>query len=239
VAVHTLTVTDACSRFILACVALHAPEFALTRAAFVELFRTYGLPKAIRSDNGEPFVAVAAPAGLSRLSAWRAKLGIQLERIDPGKPQQNGRHEGMHLTLKLETASPPKHPFRAHALAFDRFRRVFNQQRPHEALGMRAPDSLYRKFARLFSSRAPVPQYPFADLCIVDSSGSIRWGNRKPFISSTLVGEPLGVYVLDGRYAEVRFANLLLGILDTECQLLGLIRPKPPRKHGVSAMSPV
>src|SRR5438045_2402073 len=136
-----LSVMDAASRFLLACTALRAPEGAPTRMVFEELFRKHGLPKAIRCDNGEPFVASRAPAGLSRLSAWWVKLGIRLERIDPGEPQQNGRHERMHLTLKIETALPPKATFDAQSHAFDRFRRIYNLVRPHEALAMRTPAS--------------------------------------------------------------------------------------------------
>ncbi|HET9753775.1 MAG TPA: IS481 family transposase [Myxococcales bacterium] len=237
--VYPLTVMDAASRFLLACTALRAPESAPTRKVFEELFRKHGLPKAIRCDNGEPFIACRAPAGLSRLSAWWVKLGIRVERIDPGKPQQNGRHERMHLTLKIETALPPKSTFDAQARAFDRFRRIYNQIRPHEALAMRTPASLYRSSPRSLPRAIPRPQYPFADLCRVDTAGSIRWGNYKYFISSSLARETIGVYVLDQRYAEVRFAQLLLGVLDTEQPLAGLIRPKPPRKPRVSTMSPV
>src|SRR5205085_11754263 len=189
--------------------------------------------------NGEPFVASRAPAGLSRLSAWWVKLGIRLERIDPGEPQQNGRHERMHLTLKIETALPPKPTFEAQSLAFDRFRRIYNHIRPHEALAMRTPASIYRPSPRPFPRITPRPQYPFADLCRVQPGGSIRWGDRKYFISSSLVGETVGIYVLDLRYAEIRFGPLLLGLLDNEQPLLGLIRPKPSRKRKVSAMSPV
>ena len=237
--VYPLTVMDAASRFLLACTALRAPEGAPTRMVFEELFRKHGLPKAIRCDNGEPFVASRAPAGLSRLSAWWVKLGIRLERIDPGEPQQNGRHERMHLTLKIETALPPKATFDAQSHAFDRFRRIYNLVRPHEALAMRTPASIYRPSPRSLPRTTPRPQYPFADLCRVHPGGSIRWGDHKYFISSSLVGETIGIYVLDRRYAEVRFAHLLLGILDTQLPLQGLIRPKPPRKRKVSAMSPV
>src|SRR6202022_3655479 len=128
--VYPLTVMDAASRCLPAGSALSAPESAPTRKIFEELFRKHGMPKAIRCDNGEPFIAARAPAGLSRLSAWWVKLGIDIERIDPGEPQQNGRHERMHLTLKIETALPPKTTFDAQALAFDRFRRIYNRIRP-------------------------------------------------------------------------------------------------------------
>jgi transposase InsO family protein len=234
--VYPLTVMDAASRFLLACVPFRAPEGEPTRKTFERLFRAYGLPKAIRCDNGEPFIAARAPAGLSRLSAWWVKLGIRVERIDPGKPQQNGRHERMHLTLKIDTALPPKATFRAQAFAFSRFRRLYNQLRPHEALAMKTPAALYRPSPRLFAPPTP-SQYPFADLVRVDAAGCIHWGNYKYFITSSLAGEELGIYVLDDRYAEVRFASLLLGVLDTEQPLRGLIRPMPSRKPRLSTMS--
>jgi hypothetical protein len=197
------------------------------------------LPKAIRCDNGEPFIAARAPAGLSRLSAWWVKLGIRVERTDPGKPQQNGRHERMHLTLKIETALPPKATFRAQTLAFVRFCHVYNHLRPHEALAMKTPASVYKPSPKPFPARTPPPQYPFADLRVVDPGGFIRFGVSKFFISSALAGDTVGLYVLDRRYTEVRFANLLLGVLDTDRLGRGLIRPKPPRKTRVSTMSPV
>jgi transposase InsO family protein len=228
--VYPLTVMDAASRFLLACVPLRAPEGAPVRDAFEQLFRTYGLPKALRCDNGEPFIAARSPAGLSRLSAWWVKLGIRVERIDPGKPQQNGRHERMHLTLKIDTALPPKPTFRAQSLAFSRFCKIYNQVRPHEALAMKTPASLYCPSKTPFPQRTPQLQYPFADLARVDTGGSIKWGNYKYFVSSSLAGELLGIYVLDSRYAELRFATLLLGVLDTEQPLRGLIRLKPSRK---------
>jgi transposase InsO family protein len=237
IAVYPLTVMDAASRFLLACVALSRPESLPTRHVFEDLFRKHGMPRAIRCDNGEPFVAARAPCGLSRLSAWWVKLGIRIERIDPGKPQQNGRHERMHLTLKLETALPPKPTFEAQVRAFDRFRRVYNHVRPHEAISMSTPASIYRPSSIPFPRSPPRLEYPFADLRTVDPAGSIRFGDHKFFVSSSLAGERVGVYVLDQRYAEVRFGPLLLGLLDLESPLAGLIRPKSSRKPKVSAMS--
>jgi putative transposase len=235
--VYPLTVMDAASRFLLACSPQRSPDMAGARATFEALFRKYGLPKAIRCDNGEPFVSSRSPAGLSRLSAWWVKLGIALERIDPGKPSQNGRHERMHLTLKIETALPPKETFRQQCIALTRFRRIYNYGRPHEALGMKTPASLYVRSHRRLPARTPRLEYPFADLLRVDASGSIRWGEQKYFISSSLSGELLGLYVLDSRYAELRFASVLLGLLDIEEPSRGLIRIKPVRKPRVSAMS--
>lgn len=235
--VYPLTVTDAASRFLFACTPFRAPESAPTRKVFEQLFRKYGLPKAIRSDNGEPFVSSLAPAGLSKLSAWWVKLGIAIERTDPASPEQNGRHERMHLTLKIETALPPQATFRKQAIALERFRHVFNHQRPHEGIGMKTPASVYVPSSRRLPEPLPQLQYPFADLLRVDPAGSVRWANRKYFISSALARELLGLYILDNRYAELRFASVLLGLLDLEEPKRGLIRIKPPRKPRVSAMS--
>jgi putative transposase len=141
---YPLTVTDAYSRFLLGCVALPNTRVHGVRRALLTLFQTFGLPEAIRSDNGSPF-ASKPPEGLSELSAWWLALGIRHERIEPGKPQQNGRHERMHLTLKRETVSPPATSFRAQQRLFDRFRREFNELRPHEALGQRFPAEFYRR----------------------------------------------------------------------------------------------
>ena len=136
---YPLTVMDAATRYLLACVGFLAPDTANVRGVLETLFRAHGLPKALRSDNGEPFACTTAPAGLTQLSAWWAKLGIRLERIDPGKPQQNGRHERMHLTLKRATCSPPKHSLGRQQRAFDAFRQLYNDERPHQALEPRDP----------------------------------------------------------------------------------------------------
>jgi putative transposase len=124
---YPLTVMDAASRYLLACIGFHAPTADNVHGVFVELFRRFGLPKAIRSDNGEPFASISKAAGLTTLSAWWARLGIKLERIDPGEPQQNGRHERMHRTLKQATCSPPRSTLGWQQRAFDRFRRGYKR----------------------------------------------------------------------------------------------------------------
>jgi putative transposase len=222
---YPLTVMDAASRFLLACVALRAPEGPPVRAAFEQLFARYGLPKAIRSDNGLPFASSQSPGTLTTLSAWWVRLGIRLERIDPGKPQQNGRHERMHLTLKHETALPPRKSFAAQARAFDAFRQLYNHVRPHEALGQRPPAQLYSPSRVALPSRLPEFQYPFSDPHLVDHSGAIVWGQRRFFVSTALAGQTLGAYCLDDRYVEIRFGPILLGIIDCTAFWRGLIRP--------------
>jgi len=240
---YPLTVMDASSRYLLACVAFLAPTLENVREAFVELFRTHGLPKAMRSDNGEPFASVSAAAGLTQLSVWWTKLGIRLERIDPGKPQQNGRHERMHLTLKIDTCSPPRHSLGRQQRAFDRFRRIYNHERPHQALDLATPASLYVPSPRPLPEELAPLQYPFSDCHRVRADGTIRWRKRKLFISSTLAGELIGLNTLDSRYVQVAFASLLLGLIDTRQPEYGLIRPKPDLRRNkttqLSAMSPV
>ena len=240
---YPLTVMDAATRYLLACVGFRSPDSANVRRVVEDLFQTYGLPKAMRSDNGEPFACITAPAGLTQLSAWWAKLGIQLERIDPGKPQQNSRHERMHLTLKQATCSPPKPSLIRQQLAFDRFRRLYNEERPHQALNLATPASLYRPSPRLLPHHVPVPTYPFGDTYLVNAAGAIRWRARTFFISNALAGECIGIYPLNHRFEEVSFANVLLGLIDTQYPHYGLIRPKTKRNEKptsrVSAMSPV
>ena len=240
---YPLTVMDAASRYLLACVAFHSPTLENVRAVFVELFRAYGLPKAMRSDNGEPFASVSAAAGLTQLSVWWARLGIRLERIDPGKPQQNGRHERMHLTLKIDTCSPPRRSLGWQQRAFDHFRRIYNDERPHQALDLATPASLYLPSPRRLPEQLAPLQYPFSDCHRVKADGTIRWRRRNLFISSALAGEVVGLNTLDSRYIQVAFANLLLGLIDTQQLGYGLIRPKSDlrreRTTQLSAMSPV
>jgi len=204
---YPLTVMDAASRYLLACVAFHHPTLENVRAVFVELFKKHGLPKAVRSDNGEPFASASAAAGLTQLSAWWARLGIQLERIDPGKPQQNGRHERMHLTLKQATCSPPKKSLWWQQRAFERFR-------THDPL--------------------PALHYPFADVHRVRPDGTIRLNQRRQFISTSLAGELIGLHTLDERYVQVLYADVVLGLIDrgNVNAKEGLIRPRVDlRKH--------
>ncbi len=156
---HPLTISDGFSRFLLCCRALRRPLSDPTRKVFEACFREYGLPDAMRTDNGPPFSSLA-PAGLSRLAVWWIRLGIRPERILPGRPDQNGRHERMHRTLKAEAAKPPCSSFRAQQKAFDSFRREYNFERPHEALGLQVPASMYRSSLRAFPNKLPEPEYP-------------------------------------------------------------------------------
>jgi transposase InsO family protein len=151
--VDPLTITDAYSRYLLRCQQVAKTNGEQARGIFEAAFREYGLPQAIRTDNGAPF-ASRAVAGLSRLSVWWMKLGIVPERIAAGHPEQNGRHERMHRTLQQDTASPPEANLHAQQQAFQRFRREFNEERPHEALGMQTPGSIYTRSPRCYPARA-------------------------------------------------------------------------------------
>ena len=187
-----LTVSDAYSRFLLACVIV-PPRTDTVRVAVEQLFKRYGLPLAIRSDNGAPFAGTGA-GGLSRLSVGWIKAGIALERIEPGQPQQNGRHERMHRTLKAETAKPPAASAGQQQVRFDRFRQDFNDNRPHEALGQQPPAAFYRPSLRPYPERLDEPWYDaWHAMRRVRTDGSIKWGGDLVFISETLKGELVGI----------------------------------------------
>jgi putative transposase len=208
-----LTVSDAYSRMLLCCQGLARPDYDHTRPAFERVFREYGLPNAIRTDNGVPFASVAA-GGLSRLAVWWVKLGIQPERIEPGHPEQNGRHERMHLTLKQECCRPPAASPAAQQLRFNTFTHSFNHERPHQALGLQPPARLYTRSPRPYPERLEDPFYP-ADAVIrrVRSNGEIKWRGNLVFLSEALLGEAVGITETAVGY-EVHFGPILLGRLD-------------------------
>lgn len=209
-----LTVTDACSRFLLRCRHVAKTDGKHVRSVFESVFREYGLPEAIRTDNGAPF-ASKAPGGLSRLSMWWLRLGIQHERIEPGCPQQNGRHERMHQTLKQETAKPPRANLRQQQEAFGRFEEEYNYQRPHEALQNRKPADVYQASLRDYPSRLPDLAYPpGAHLRWVSQQGSVKWKCRRTFLSEVLAREAVGLVEIDDELFEVYYGPLLLGWLD-------------------------
>jgi transposase InsO family protein len=209
-----LTITDADSRFLLECRIV--PEtIASVQPVVDRTFRAFGLPLAIRSDNGTPFAAGGSPGGLSRLSVHWLKLGIRLERIDPGAPQQNGRHERMHGTLKAETSRPPAATPAEQQRRFDSFRRDFNENRPHEALGQVPPSRRYQSSPRDYPARIEEPWYD-AEHAVrrVRSNGEIRWGGELIFLSEALVGEPVGIAETEAGDWILRFADVDLGLID-------------------------
>ena len=197
------------------------------QAIFAAAFGEYGMPETIRSDNGAPFAARGV-AGLSRLSLWWMKLGIGRERIPAGHPEQNGRHERMHRTLKQETASPPERNARAQQRAFDRFRRDYNQVRPHEALGMQTPASVYVASPRIYPGRVREPEYDSAfQVRRVQQMGQFRWKSERVFLSSVLQGERVGLLPRDDRYWTVYFAQFPIARFDShELKILRLDKEK-------------
>jgi putative transposase len=188
-----LTISDAFSRMLLCCQIVPKPNYPHVRHAFERAFREYGLPQAIRTDNGPPFASVGA-GGLSPLAAWWVKLGILPERIQPGHPEQNGRHERMHRTLKAETMHPPAATPAAQQKRCDAFRMSYNTQRPHQALGQVPPATLYVPSPRPYPQRVDNPQYPtLTEVRRVRHNGQIKWRGELVFVSEALVGEMVGI----------------------------------------------
>jgi transposase InsO family protein len=220
---YPLTVTDQASRYLLLCEALESTREVPVIEAFQELFRERGLPVAIRSDNGLPFASPNGLYNLSRLSVWWLRLGIAIEHIKPGRPQQNGRHERMHLTLKKEATRPPGMNSLQQQDRFDAFRREFNAERPHEALAMRCPAELYTPSARPYRG-LPDLKYPFHDRDIlVTACGRICMHSKKINISTVLAGQKLGIKEVDDGIWLVTFINYDLGYIDLEQKTLQTI----------------
>jgi transposase InsO family protein len=194
---HPLTLTDQVSRYLLKCEAVPRPDDENVRPHFERAFREFGLPLRMRSDNGPPF-ATTGIGGLSALSVWWIKLGIVPERIEPGQPQQNGRHERMHKTLKEQVAKPPSAEARAQQLALDRFRAEYNDVRPHEALGQQTPASQYTPSRRVMPAVPSSPEYPETmTVRRVAPNGTLSWKGQDVRISDLLRGEPVGLEPLD------------------------------------------
>ena len=222
---NPLTITDACGRALLRCQAVDRQDYRHTRPVFESAFREFGLPRAIRTDNGAPFASLAA-GGLSELSVWWVKLGIWPDRIEPGHPEQNGRHERMHLTLKLDCCQPPAPTLGKQQLRFDCFRDVFNNQRPHQALDFKTPASVYRPSSRPYPDSLKDPVYPDGfSVRRVRSNGEVRWRGGLVFISTVLRAEAVGICEGDLGY-DVYFGPVLLGRINVKGQKL--IRPQTP-----------
>ena len=213
---YPLTVTDYSSRYLLLCEALHSSREQPAFLAFERLFRERGLPQAIRSDNGLPFASPNGLFNLSKLSVWWLRLGISIERIRPGHPQQNGRHERMHLTLKQETTRPAGANLLQQQAKFDAFIEEFNFERPHEALHMQCPAQVYSPSARPYDG-IPDPHYPFHDkTVVVTNCGRLCLHNKKINLSSSLAGQAVGVKEVEDGIWLVSFMNYDLGYIDLE-----------------------
>ncbi len=219
------TITDAASRMLLCCHIIR-PDHAQLQPVFERTFREYGLPAAIRTDNGAPFAGLGA-GGLSRLAVWWVKLGIWPERIAPAHPEQNGRHERMHRTLKADCCRPPAATLAAQQARFDAWRRVYNHQRPHQALGLVVPASQYTPSWRPYPRHLQDPPYP-PDTILrrVRSNGEIKWQGQLIFISEVLVGELVGVTETADAW-NVSFGPVPLGLIEQGGERL-VKWPRPP-----------
>ena len=220
---YPLTVTDQATRYLLACEALESTKEAPVIEAFVRLFKERGLPEAIRSDNGLPFASPNGLYNLSKLSVFWLRLGIALERIKPGNPHENGRHERMHRTLKQETTRPPGANSLQQQARFDDFVSEFNDERPHEALDMKAPAEVYTPSSRAYEG-LPELDYPFHDKDIlVTACGRICMHRKKINISTVLAGQRLGIKEVDDGIWLVSFMHYDLGYIDLEQKTLQTI----------------
>jgi putative transposase len=234
---YPLTITDFASRFLLTCEALATTQERFAFTVFERTFTEFGLPQAIRTDNGVPFASGHALYGLSKLAVWWLRLGIQLERIQPGHPQQNGRHERMHLTLKKDATKPAAANFLQQQARFDAFVTCFNQERPHQALGMKVPADVYARSARVYRGLEELT-YPFHDATFtVTQCGRICFKGRKVNLSHVFAGQNVGVTQVGDRIWLVTFMQYDLGYFDDEtCRLEPIENPFGPK---VLPMSPV
>ena len=232
---YLLTVTDHASRYLLLCEALQSTREDLAFTAFERLFRERGLPAAMRSDNGVPFASANALFNLSRLSVWWLRLGIAIERIKPGRPQQNGRHERMHLTLKQETTRPPAMNSLQQQAKFDPFRQEFNTERPHEALATKRPAEIYTPSTRIYGG-LPEISYPFHDReILVTACGRICLHRKKINFSTVFAGQTVGIKEVDDAIWLVSSMHYDLGYFDLEQRTLQpLDNPFGPRLSPMS-----
>ena len=232
---YPLTVTDHASRYLLMCEALESVREKPAITAFEQLFLERGLPKAIRSDNGVPFASPNGLYNLSKMSVWWLRLGIEIERIKPGRPQQNGRHERMHLTLKQEATRPPGANFLQQQGKFDAFVSEFNTERPHEALNMQVPAQLYTASDRPYAG-LPELEYPLHDRdALVTCCGRICLHRKKINISTVLAGQRLGIKEVDDGIWLVTFMHYDLGYIDLEQRTLQTLdNPFGPRLSPMS-----
>jgi putative transposase len=233
---YPLTITDFASRYLIRCEALSTTQELYAFSVFERVFKEFGLPTAIRTDNGVPFASPNALYGLSKLSVWWLRLGIRLERIKPGHPEQNGRHERMHLTLKTEATKPAAANFLQQQARFDEFLERYNLERPHQALGMRVPGELYARSGRPYRGLTDLA-YPLHDwTAMVTHCGRICFNWRKVNLSQVFAGQQVGVRQVTDRIWLVSFMDYDLGYFDDEtCRLEPIENPFGPK---VLPMSP-
>lgn len=211
---YPLTITDGFSRMVLCCEGHPGPRDADARSTMEAIFKHYGLPQAIRSDNGTPFASIGA-GRLTALSVWWLKLGIRLQRITPGKPQENGRHERMHRTLKAETAKPPAANMKGQQCRFDRWVEEFNFERPHQALDGKTPASVHELSEREYPGEVGDPEYPgHYETRRVGSNGLLKFRMVKVYLSQALSNELVGLLEVDDGLWRVKFADVELATYD-------------------------
>jgi len=234
---YPLTITDFASRYLISCEGLSSTLAMYAFTVFERAFKDFGLPRAIRTDNGCPFASANSLFGLTKLSVWWLRLGIGIERIKPGHPQQNGRHERMHLTLKKEATKPAAKNFLQQQARFDQFIDTFNQERPHQALNMRYPAELYQPSPRPYNG-LPELDYPFHDRTVtVTRCGRICFARQKINISQAFAGQKVGVKQISDRVWLVSFMQYDLGYFDDEtCRIESAVNPFTAK---LSPMSPV
>jgi putative transposase len=233
---YPLTITDFASRYLLTCEALGTTQEKFAFTAFERTFKEFGLPHMIRTDNGVPFASAHALYGLSKLAVWWLRLGIHIERIKPGHPQQNGRHERMHLTLKREATKPAAANVLQQQARFDAFIERYNRERPHQALAMKVPADLYVRSPRVYRGLEDLT-YPFHDRTVtVTRCGRLCFGRRKINLSQVFAGQNVGVTQVGERIWLVTFMDYDLGYFDDEtCRLEPIDNPFGPK---VLPMSP-
>jgi putative transposase len=233
---YPLTISDFASRYLINCDALSTTRETYAFAVFERAFKDFGLPTAIRTDNGVPFACGNALYGLSKLSVWWLRLGIDIERIKPGHPEQNGRHERMHLTLKTEATKPAADNFLQQQARFDVFVKRFNEERPHQALKMKVPADLYKKSPSPYKSLGDL-DYPFHDFsATVTTCGRICYKRRKINLSTVFSGQKVGVKQVDDKIWLVSFMQYDLGYFDHEtCRLEPIENPFSPKVLPMSS----
>ncbi len=222
-----LTLSDAHSRYLLRCQAMERTGTAHVWPVFDAALREYGLPGALRSDNGPPFASTGA-GGLSRFAVLVLKAGITPERIEPGKPQQNGRHERLHLTLLQDTASPPAQSLRQQCARLRAFQRIYNEERPHQALGNTPPAEHYSASPRPWDGVLRAPDYPQGhQVRRVRRSGEIKWRGNAIYVNQALAGEPVGLAERDDGGWLVRYGPVELGVIEHRGDHLKRPKAKP------------
>ena len=233
---YPLTITDFASRYLLTCEALSTTQEKFAFTVFERTFKEFGLPRAIRTDNGVPFASAHALYGLSKLAVWWLRLGIEIERTKPGHPEQNGRHERMHLTLKQDATKPAAANVLQQQARFDAFVDQYNRDRPHQALGMKVPADVYARASRVYRGLEELT-YPFHDATFtVTQCGRICFKGRKVNLSHVFAGQNVGVTQVGERIWLVTFMRYDLGYFDDEtCRLEPIDNPFAPKLSPMSS----